>query len=84
LSDIDGVSGLVEIAGIVQRDEQRQMLEFEPVDEGDGCGVLAHGKNAVGRAVWQSGLADAVAAVRFGFWIAQSQQRIERLSIHEL
>ena len=43
LGDIDGVGGLMQVAGVVERDEQREMLEFEPVDEGDGGSVLVHG-----------------------------------------
>jgi hypothetical protein len=37
----------MEIARVVERDEQREVLELEPIDECDGCGVLAHEAGAI-------------------------------------
>ena len=34
LRDVDRVGGLMQVAGVVERDEQREVLEFQPVDEG--------------------------------------------------
>jgi hypothetical protein len=31
-----GLGGLMEIARVVERDEQREVLELEPIDECDG------------------------------------------------
>ena len=42
LGDIDGFGRLMQVAGVVQGDEQRQMLEFQAVDEGDLGDVLVH------------------------------------------
>ena len=37
LRDVDGFGGLMEIACVVERDEQREVFELEPIDECDGC-----------------------------------------------
>jgi hypothetical protein len=42
LGDIDGFGGLMQVAGVVEGDEQREMLEFQAVDEGNLGDVLAH------------------------------------------
>jgi hypothetical protein len=36
LRDIDRLGGLMEIARVVERDEQREVFELEPIDECDG------------------------------------------------
>jgi hypothetical protein len=40
LRDVDGIGGLMKVAGIVERDEQRQMLELQPIDKRNLRGVL--------------------------------------------